>query len=691
MVETTPKFGAPFIDVDEWRDSPRRHRYVHGGFGETHTRFSFYFPPPELYRGRMFQFLSGGAGGDENSLFQGIDFGFGAAVGAIFDELGGYLVESNQGHFGNEGNTGISGDLELFEASAAAGRYSKLVAKEMYGSAPHHAYVWGGSGGGLRSICCIENRPDVWDGAVPIVIGDAGGSSFPLTLAYWWLYCRHRLADIIDATEPGGSGNPYAGLTDDERRALATLYRGGWNRGAETQLWASASWMFGLAGIKQNDATYFDDFWNKPGYVGHDEPQRLSSIFLERVCTVTRVQCGPDGPGPMWLPAFALGQSVSSDRGDSYGIEVSGDLEGDPDRMYMACATILSGRAKGRRVYVARSDALLIGERMTAPDMFDGVEVGDEIRLDNRDLIAWAHRWMYAIDLERWTVEDSIAGERSLAPEYRGLGMALVDGKPVYPQREGRVLPVSQTGAFSRKVIHVACTHDTIVPLPTVGHYHRMVRAHHGDRIDDYYRLWWVENSAHGAAELLLAWTTPEKNPGVWRSRLVGYGGVICEALRSLVLWVEEGTAPARTTAYRFTSDSGLVLAQSAIERGGVQPVVRAEVNGGLRADVRVGETVTFSGSAQQPPGVGSIVFARWDFDGLGEFTHEHTIERDSPSINVQVTRTYDTPGTYFVSFRVGAYREGLKTQGSPIENGARVRVVVSDKVPSPSPQQKRQ
>ena len=53
-------FGAPFIDIDEWRETPRRHRYVHGGFEGTHTLFSFYFPPPELYRGRLFQLVDTG-------------------------------------------------------------------------------------------------------------------------------------------------------------------------------------------------------------------------------------------------------------------------------------------------------------------------------------------------------------------------------------------------------------------------------------------------------------------------------------------------------------------------------------------------------------------------------------------------------------------------------------------------------
>jgi hypothetical protein len=675
------EFGAPFIDVDEWRQTPRPHRYVHGGFEGTHTRFSFYFPPGEIYRGRMFQFLSGGAGGDENSLTGSMGMMVGWAFDTVFDQLGGFLVESNQGHFGNEGNTGVSGDLELYGASAETGVYAKIFAREVYGEAPHHSYVWGGSGGGLRSTTCIENRPDVWDGAVPFVIGEASGSSaLPLTLAYWWLFCRRRLADIVDATEPGGSGDPFAGLTDDERRAVATLYRGGWNRGAETQLWASASWMFGLAGLKANDPTYFDDFWSQPGYLGHDSPAQLSRVFVDQRCKVARVQRGADGPGQMWLPALVGmgGGSDQPDRGNSYGIQVDADLGDDPTRLYMAKATILSGKAKGREVFVKQEGELLLGELMTAPDMFDGVEIGDEIQIDNRDLIAWAHRWMYAVDLGRWTVEDPASGEPALAPEFAGLGMAMLDGKPIYPQRQKFGLPPSQFGALKRKMIHVSCTHDTIVPLTSVGQYHRMVREQCGDRTDDYYRLWWMQNAPHGAAELLLPWTLPEKNPGVWRSRLVGYDGAVREALLSIVAWVEEGLAPAPTTAYRFTPDSGLVLADSAAERGGVQPVVRAEVDGGLRAEVKVGQPVAFTGFAEQPPETGAIVFARWDFAGVGEVAHEHALADDSPSIRVAASHVYNKPGVYFASFRVGAHRDGRKGKGLPIENLARVRVVVS-------------
>jgi hypothetical protein len=50
-------YASVYTDVDEWRDKPVRHRYVHGGFKtpadsgspDTDLRFSMYFPPKEQY------------------------------------------------------------------------------------------------------------------------------------------------------------------------------------------------------------------------------------------------------------------------------------------------------------------------------------------------------------------------------------------------------------------------------------------------------------------------------------------------------------------------------------------------------------------------------------------------------------------------------------------------------------------
>ena len=40
-----PQFNEPYVEVNELRNEPVPHRYVHGGFKGTDARFSFYFPP----------------------------------------------------------------------------------------------------------------------------------------------------------------------------------------------------------------------------------------------------------------------------------------------------------------------------------------------------------------------------------------------------------------------------------------------------------------------------------------------------------------------------------------------------------------------------------------------------------------------------------------------------------------------
>jgi len=85
-------FCNPYIDMDEWRDNPVRHRYVHGGFNGTGTRFSFYFPPEEKYEGRFFQYVTPFP--DNENLSQGAKgaqdiIGFSVASGAYFIETNG--------------------------------------------------------------------------------------------------------------------------------------------------------------------------------------------------------------------------------------------------------------------------------------------------------------------------------------------------------------------------------------------------------------------------------------------------------------------------------------------------------------------------------------------------------------------------------------------------------------------------
>jgi len=226
-------FGPGYVDVDEWREVPMRHRYLHGGFEGTDTRFSFYFPPNETYEGRMMHLLEGGLGGHENTAFGPVGFG---GLELAF-QCGGYLVESNQGHIGLDySGLGTEDPQSIlhWRASAETARFSKQLAKEMYGDEPHHSYLWGASGGALRSVHGIERAGDVWDGCVPFLHGHHFlMSSFPVATNALRLLGPEKLASVIDATEVGGSGNPFEGLDTQQREALAELYRCGYGRRGE--------------------------------------------------------------------------------------------------------------------------------------------------------------------------------------------------------------------------------------------------------------------------------------------------------------------------------------------------------------------------------------------------------------------------------------------------------------------------
>jgi hypothetical protein len=668
--------GKPYIDVDEWRDEPRRHRYVHGGFENTHTLFSFYFPEKEQYRGRFFQYLEGGAGGHEN-LIAGQRWMFRMA----YDDLGGYLVESNQGHHPNEG-TGFANNWELFDASAESAIFSRSIAEEMYGEEPHHGYVWGGSGGGSRSIYCIENRPDVYAGGCPHVIWVSALGSTWGPIGQVWLQAREKLDEIIDATEPGGSGDPFATLDANQREALAALYRYGYPRGAESQIWAFSPWMWGLAGLRQMDAGYFHDFWNTPGYIGHDQSGKVAARRFDITATVTEVVTGAEG----LTDIAVLAETAGAARPMNVGVKV--DVTDDPDKLFGAVMTVLTGEAKGREIVISQVTGTMVSTSGEfEPKLFEGVAVGDQVRFHNDDFIAWCYHFMYALPLDA-LMETNELGEKTLLPGHEGLRAYAVDDKPLYPQRVPMYAapapedgensgPNRQTGRIPGKMIHVNATHDAQCWPNGCAAYGERVRSTMGDEADDHYRLWWVENAPHGAPQMLGPALTNIKDPNLWRARLVDYDGVTAQALRDVVAWVEDGIAAPPTTGFTMTTDGGIKLAETVKERQSVQPIASATANGAVRAEVKVGEPVTLVGTGEMAPGMGTIVTAEWDTKGTGPF-ERFDVDGSQEKVTVETTTTYDTPGTYFASFRVGSHRDGLAGNPPYPRNNARVRIVVT-------------
>jgi hypothetical protein len=644
--KTTDRFfGEPLIDIDEQRTAPVHHRYVHGSFKDTDTRFSFYFPPKEQYRGRFFQVLEGGFGGSEHTLVNPMSpiAVVHPAFDLAFKEYGAYLVESNQGHLGND-LSGLKGDSTIlyYRASRQTALLARYLATEFYGQAPHHGYVWGGSGGGHRTFLCMENSDGVWDGGVPYVISTEGITTMSVH-AYAVEALGKDLASVIDATEPGGSGNPFEYLSSSQREALAVLYRAGWGRGGEAQLRRELIWGFGMHSLRDDDPTFFEDFWVKRGYAGADNKELLAKRLVQTSVKVTKTVKSSDLQENL-LKFMAPGDNT-------VGIVV--DFK-DPDRLFLAQATIVSGAAKGRRLFIGGvSGDIITPFPLAAPDLFNGVEPGDEIAFDNRDYVAYCHYWMHT-------------GTR---PEQPYLG---IDGVNIFPVRQRLIkapldLP-GITGKFSGKMIYCAGTIDSNV-FPSSA-YERLVREHVGDKgADDKYRTWWMEHASHTLPRL-------HRPDVIFQTRLIDYTGYINQAVRHLVSWAEQGVAPPRQR-HHFSRDNALIFPAAAKERGGIQPVVSLSVNGKSRAEVKAGEPVTLTAYAEVPPGAGNITIAEWDFDMAATWPKkDEGADGSSDRLNATVTHAYENPGTYFPCFRVGSAHKGVT--GPPIYNLARCRVVVS-------------
>jgi hypothetical protein len=655
-------FGPAFVDVDEWRDAPVRHRYLHGGFEGTDTRFSFYFPPAEQWRGRLLQPLEGGNGGHENTA-QG---GMGSTGGIAFAAASGcYLVESNQGHFGDDMRILFSEPtVGAFRASAQSARYSWEIAAEMYGSAPHHGYVFGGSGGSARCLLCLEQCPDVWQGAVPYIMGHSTSWSLGFSVqAHAARVLGPQMAGVIDAVEPGGSGDPFDGLNSEQREALAAMYRAGFPRGAESSFGTSGyagTFASHISALEKHDPTYIEDFWTAPGYMGADG--ELATSLVDEKTTVTRVVTVDDlaatgDPRGRMLLMFSGGGS-----GDTpAGVVLDGM---SPAVMVGAAMRFGTGDAAGRKLFCTGAVGdMLLGGAGTG-ERFEGVQPGDEVAVDNREYLAYTYFHRYQVDAN--------------APEY---AQFRVDGRPLYPQRaknfarSGLLSGGTPRGEFTGKMIVVQNAHDAACWPNAAVSYRRAVERNLGDALGDHYRLWFNDHAAHLPASF-----NPVGDPPVPTTRLIDYGGSLEQALRDLMEWVEDATEPPAETGYTLDVDQRLTLAPSATERGGVQPVVRAAANGSVRADVAIGEPVTLAVEADAPAGGGTIIGVEWDFDGTGAFPFAFSdVDGSHASVRLETTHAFDTPGTFYPCVRVTAHRDGdVDAAHCRLLNLGRVRVVVS-------------
>ncbi len=669
-----PMFSAPYVDVDEWRDVPVRHRYVHGGFKGTDTLFSFYMPEKAEFGGRFFQYVTPVP--DSENLAQTAqkdDDNIGFAISS-----GAYFIETNGGGTSASAGPAFRADptIGAFRANAAAARYSRKLAQEMYGVERIYGYIYGGSGGGYRTMGSIENT-NVWDGAVPFVLGTpmASPNNFSIRM-HAMRVLKDKFPQIVDAMDAGGSGNPYAGLNEEEAAALREATR----MGFPTNSWFGYKTMGVHAftaiyqGMVMADPSYFTDFWTKPGYLGSNPPKSLTKARLQFI-TKVKLPLLADGLEARGLTPKPLpGQPRDAGRGtadlawqklvnNGTTRPIAFELEGTPPDVGFIGGDlyVLSGEAEGSRIALLALNGNVVSLGVVADvAALAKIKPGDEVRVDNSNFLAAQTYHRHQVPDTSYTNYD----------QFRR-----ADGQPLYPQRPMLLGPMFTAGAagtvpsgkFNGKIILVQSGLDREAVPYQADWYAKKFNDIYGGEARNKYRLWFTENALHGYNEYKDA-----------NTRVVSYLPVLQQALRDVSAWVEKGIVPPANSGYRV-DDGQIVLAATAEERAGVQPVVSVTANGEKRALVKAGKPVRLSATIVVPPGTGKIISAAWDFDGSGTFANKAKLPvKPAASAKISTTHSFAAPGTYFVTVKIESQRNGdLTSPYARIPNLARVRVVV--------------
>jgi len=121
-----------------------------------------------------------------------------------------------------------------------------------------------------------------------------------------------------------------------------------------------------------------------------------------------------------------------------------------------------------------------------------------------------------------------------------------------------------------------------------------------------------------------------------------------------------------------------VIVPATVAERRGIQPVVALRANGGLRADVVVGQFVSFTATIIVPRGAGKVVSAEWDFEGVDTFpAAARLVPAASGGAAVRASYSFTKPGTDFAVLRAALQRDGdPEAPYTRILNLGRVRVV---------------
>ncbi|KAK4201378.1 hypothetical protein QBC40DRAFT_295782 [Triangularia verruculosa] len=629
-----PTYNVPVFTSETDETSPVPHRRVSGYFNGTKADFNFYLPPPELFKGRFFQHVYPIQ--DSNARPERVAFGA---------ESGAYTVNV----------AGVGG----YRADAAAAKLSRKVAAEYYlgHSGRIYGYIYGGSGGSYVTAGAMESTFGVWDGGMLLIQGIpmSNPNNWPVR-ALAGLFLEHQKKNIIDALAPGGSGDPFSVLSEDEQailkeatalgiplsswEAFDDVGRNGMNMlGFFTPLVSGA--------IQARDPSYPHDFWSKPGYIG-TEDSSLGDAFRNALVsfnsTVRNVVLGDGG-----LPVSAVLSNVP-DSTSTLGL------------VFTIHGANFSAPVKGQ---LQPENNTLTIDPTSDETVLATLKEGIIVQVDNRLFLSGFALYRHQVP----PVQDGYYGYDILRHP---------DGTPLYPQRDTLMAPLISQGA-SGGVLHSGNITAKVMVLQTLldydawpwhaDWYKRRVKTQLGDQFDNNYRLYYMENGFHYIE-------SPQLEPPA-SGRVVPSGGHIEQHLLDLSDWVERGIEPPKGSEYTIDELSQVHLTPDVTRRGGIQPLATLTVGGANRTHAVVGEAVTFQLHVEAPPGTGGVVSTEWDFEGTGVYT-ALDFGRIGPMVETNVTHTYEKPGTFFAGVRVSSQRDSdPETPFARVWNLARMRVIV--------------
>jgi hypothetical protein len=330
---------------------------------------------------------------------------------------------------------------------------------------------------------------------------------------------------------------------------------------------------------------------------------------------------------------------------------------------------IKTGAAAGKKLLLdhIEENRIYLGKAFGVDDVtevLNSLQKGDELLLDNSDYIAFQTYHRHQVPSRDYHGWDQFRDE---------------EGKPIYPQQKMLVGPIyssngpgcKQNGLIQGKVIIVASLMDESAYAWQADWYRRKIASvHEGVDESELCRLWYVDHSLHD-----------DRAETIDELQVTSYLGALRQALLDVAQWAEKGIEPLPSSEYQVHIGQ-MVVPETAVERKGIQPVVRLLAEGRTCARVKCGETVHFAAEAEVPDGAGKLTCAEWSFDGEQDYPYKGELElRDGGQrAAVHAEHIYEKPGTYFAVTRVSSERNGSKEAlFTQVRNLERVRVIVEE------------